>query len=45
MLISVGVKEPDDAAIALAIEANDVFIARLEQIGQQARGLTIDQDV
>ena len=44
LLISVGVKEPDDAAIALAIEANDAFIARLEAIRDAAQGLTIDQD-
>jgi hypothetical protein len=44
LLQSVGFREPDDVSIAAAIEANDVFIARLESIRDAAQGLTIDQD-
>jgi hypothetical protein len=43
LLQSVGYAAPDDAAIAAAIEANDVFVGRLEAIRDQAQG-TIDQD-
>jgi hypothetical protein len=44
LLQSVGLSEPDSLSIAAAIEANDVFIARLEAIRDGAQGLTIDQD-
>jgi hypothetical protein len=44
LLQSVGLSEPDSLSIAAAIEANDVFIARLEAIRDGALGLTIDQD-
>jgi hypothetical protein len=44
LLQSVGFASPDDASIAAAIEANDVFIGRLEAIRDGAQGLTIDQD-
>jgi hypothetical protein len=44
MLQSVGFKEPDDVSIQAAIEANDAFIERLQQIRDSAQGLTIDQD-
>jgi hypothetical protein len=44
LLQSVGFASPDDVSIAAAIEANDVFIARLEAIRDSAQGLTIDQD-
>jgi hypothetical protein len=44
LLQSVGFALPDDASIQLAIEANDVFVARLEAIRDAAQGLTIDQD-
>ncbi len=43
LLQSVGFATPDDASIQQAIEANDVFIAQLEQIRDRAQGLTIDQ--
>jgi hypothetical protein len=36
-------EQPDDASIALAIEANDAFIDRLEAIRAAADG-TIDED-
>ena len=32
LLISVGLREPTDEAVSLAIEANNAFVARLEQI-------------
>jgi hypothetical protein len=41
LLQSVGFREPDDASIQAAIEANDAFIA-LEAI-RNAAGITIDQ--
>jgi hypothetical protein len=44
LLQSVGFASPDDASIALAIEANDVFVAELERIRDAAQGLTIGQD-
>ena len=34
LLISVGCTEPDAAAVAAAIEANNTFLARLEAIAQ-----------
>jgi hypothetical protein len=43
LLQSVGFASPDDASIQAAIEANDVFIERLEAIRDGAQGLTIDQ--
>src|SRR5262249_6286496 len=40
LLQSVGFASPDDASISLAIEANDAFVARLEEIRvQQTRRL------
>jgi len=44
LLQSVGFASPDDASIQAAIEANDAFVARLEEIGRKAQGLTIEQD-
>jgi hypothetical protein len=44
LLQSVGFASPDDVSIQAAIEANDVFIARLEAIRDAAQGLTIGQD-
>ena len=44
LLQSVGFASPDDASIQAAIEANDVFVGRLEAIRDAARGLTMDQD-
>jgi hypothetical protein len=38
LLISVGLREPADDAVALAIEANNAFVARLEQIAAEWRG-------
>src|SRR5262245_11047034 len=43
LLQSFGVREPDDTLIAQAIEANDVFVATLRRIAQQAQALTLDQ--
>jgi hypothetical protein len=43
LLEGMGLHDPDDDSIRQAIEANDQFIARLEQIAQEAQGLTIDQ--
>jgi hypothetical protein len=43
LLISVGLQNPDDASIALAVEANDAFVARLESIRDAARG-TVDEE-
>ncbi len=42
LLQSVGFATPDDASIQQAIEANDVFIARLEAIRDRAQTLTIE---
>ena len=44
LLQSVGFREPDDASIQAAIEANDAFIERLEAIRNAAQGPMIDQD-
>src|SRR2546429_199363 len=44
LLQSVGFASPDDVSIQAAIEANDAFIAQLEQIRDRVQGLTIDQD-
>jgi hypothetical protein len=43
LLQSVGFREPDDASIREAIEANDAFVKRLEAI-RDAAGFTIDDD-
>ena len=43
LLQSVGFSAPDDASISLAIEANDAFVARLEEI-RAAADSTIDED-
>jgi tripartite-type tricarboxylate transporter receptor subunit TctC len=43
LLQSVGYAAPSDADVALAIQANDVFIAKLERIRDQAQGIIIDQ--
>ncbi len=37
LLQSIGLNEPDDAAIAEAIEANDAFVQRLESIKDKAQ--------
>lgn len=43
LLQSIGMREPDDASIALAIEANDAFIEQLEAIKAQAQAtLSLD---
>jgi hypothetical protein len=44
LLQSVGFKEPDDVSIQAAIEANDAFIDRLQQIRDSAQGLTLQQN-
>src|SRR5262245_4816187 len=44
LLQSVGFASPDDASIQAAIEANDTFVGRLEEIRRKAQGLTIEQD-
>jgi hypothetical protein len=44
LLQSVGFREPDDASIRAAIEANDAFVGRLEAIRDAAQGPTTDQD-
>jgi hypothetical protein len=44
LLQSVGFASPDDLSIQAAIEANDQFIAELEQIRDKTQGLTLDQD-
>jgi len=43
LLQSVGFKELDDVSIQAAIEANDAFIDRLQQIRDSAQGLTLQQ--
>ena len=43
LLQSVGLANPSVADIALAIEANDQFIAELERIHATAQGTIIDQ--
>jgi hypothetical protein len=42
LLQSVGFASPDDASIQDAIEANDIFIAKLEQIRERAQTLSIE---
>src|SRR5262249_35275557 len=44
LLQSMGLKEPDDASIQAAIEANDTFIDRLKAISEAGQGLTLDQN-
>jgi hypothetical protein len=44
LLQSVGFASPDDASIQAAIEANDAFVGRLEEIRRKAQGLTIYRD-
>jgi hypothetical protein len=44
LLQSVGFASPDDVSVKAAIEANDAFVAQLEEIRDRAQGLTIDQD-
>ena len=44
LLQSVGFASPDDASIRAAVEANDVFVARLEAIRDAGQELTINQD-
>ena len=44
LLQSVGFKEPDDASIREAIEANDEFIKELERIRNAAQGPMLEQD-
>jgi len=39
------IASPDKLSIAAAIEANDAFISRLEEIRDKAQGLTIEQHV
>jgi hypothetical protein len=43
LLQSVGFKDPDDVSIQAAIEANDAFIDRLQQIRDSAQGLMLQQ--
>src|SRR5262249_27052007 len=40
LLQSIGFQEPDDVSIAAAVEANDVFVSRLEAIRDAAQGAT-----
>ena len=42
LLQSVGFASPDDVSIQAAIDANDAFIAELEQIRDRAQTLTIE---
>ena len=44
LLQSVGFSEPDDVSVARAVELNDTFIDGLQQIYQDAQGLTLEQD-
>jgi hypothetical protein len=44
LLQSVGFREPDDASIRAAIEANDVFVAELERIRDAAQALTVEHE-
>src|SRR6516162_10521437 len=44
LLQSVGFREPDDVSVARAVELNDTFIDGLQQIYQDAQGLTLEQD-
>ena len=41
LLMTVGMENPDDASIELAVEANGAFIAALERIASQR---TLDLD-
>jgi hypothetical protein len=43
LLQSVGLPNPSDADIELAIQLNDIFIAKLERIRAEAEGTIIDQ--
>jgi hypothetical protein len=43
LLQSIGFSAPDDASIQAAIEANDIFVAKLERIRDTAQGIIIDQ--
>jgi hypothetical protein len=43
LLMSVGYENPDEASIALAIEANDAFVDRLEAI-RAAADATVEDD-
>jgi hypothetical protein len=42
LLQSVGFASPDDASIAEAVEANDAFVDRLQEIRARAQGLTLE---
>jgi Terminase small subunit len=42
LLQSVGFASPDDVSVKAAIEANDAFVARLEEIRDKAQRLTIE---
>jgi len=44
LLQSVGFASPDDASIQAAVEANDAFVGRLEEIRRKAQGHMIEQD-
>jgi hypothetical protein len=44
LLEQVGFREPDDASIQEAVEANDLLIATLEQIRDRAQGLTLEHE-
>jgi hypothetical protein len=43
LLQSVGLQNPSDADVELAIKANDVFVAKLERIRAEAEGVIVDQ--
>src|SRR5262245_55337544 len=43
LLQSIGFKEPDDASIQEAVEANDLLIDTLQAIHRRAQGLTLEQ--
>ena len=43
LLQSVGFALPDNASIAEAVEANDAFVDRLQEIRARAQGLTLEQ--
>ena len=43
LLMTVGMENPDDRSIALAVEANDAFVSRLEAIAA-AGPRTIESD-
>jgi hypothetical protein len=44
LLQSIGMQEPSDADVALAVEANDAFVAQIEAIREGAQGLTLNPD-